>query len=180
MTGSDTQGQDQSTPSHPIKTDSNLPLIRTENTTDSASPDSSIFSPLLLASCSHSFIFSLHPSVPPSRPACLTLRLRPWWTRARLAHKAGVLCIMLTIKDSISSLILFTSPTSAQATGRSINTAGRGEREGNTDADVHLLVKWWELESRWEGLRFKRSLKRPLIRCVVTSRSHLGPLLRSI
>lgn len=43
----------------------------------------------------------------------------------RLAHKAGVLCIMLTIKDSISSLILFTSPAVARPASGSINIAGR-------------------------------------------------------
>lgn len=46
--------------------------------------------------------------------------------RPRLAHKAGVLCIMLTIKDSISSLILFTSPAVARPASASINIAGRG------------------------------------------------------
>lgn len=58
---------------------------------------------------------------------------------ARLAHKAGVLCIMFTIKDSISSLILFTSPTTARATSSSINTSWEKEREGNTDANLHLF-----------------------------------------
>lgn len=60
---------------------------------------------------------------------------------ARLAHKAGVLCIMLTIKDSISSLILFTSPAVARATSTSVTTAERNGRERNTDADAQLLVK---------------------------------------
>lgn len=46
---------------------------------------------------------------------------------------------MLTIKDSISSLILFTSPAVARPASGSINIAGRGL--GNADADVHLLVK---------------------------------------
>lgn len=73
-------------------------------------------------------IFCLRPRMPTSRPARLTLWLRLWWTMARLLYKAGVLFIMLTIKDSISSLILFTAALAARATSCSINTAGRMER----------------------------------------------------
>lgn len=50
---------------------------------------------------------------------------------------------MLTIKDSISSLILFTSLAVAHgATSASINTTRGGRKgEGDADADIYLLVK---------------------------------------
>ena len=74
---------------------------------------------------------------------------------ARLAHKAGVLCIMLTIKDSISSLILFTSPMVAWVTSCSINTVERKEREGNTDADLTSIGQIKSLPSQLMRMRGK-------------------------
>ena len=59
---------------------------------------------------------------------------------ARLAHKAGVLCIMFTIKDSISSLILFTSPTVAWAT--SCFYKYRGEGRKGKEIQMQTYICW--------------------------------------
>lgn len=139
------RGQDQSAPSDPIKTDAGPSLILTKPPLI-VSPASRRLLHLLLGSA-----FPVTPPTPatpiPTTPAhphpppslsdfAITPRDKQ---RPRLAHKAGVLCIMLTIKDSISSLILFTSPAVARPGEPFYKYCGAGL--GNADADVHLLVK---------------------------------------
>lgn len=60
---------------------------------------------------------------------------------ARLAHKAGVLCIMLTIKDSISSLILFTSLTVARAMAGPFYKY-RGEEGKGKEMQMQTYICW--------------------------------------
>lgn len=135
------RGQDQSAPSDPIKTDAGPSLILTKPPLI-VNPASRRLLHLLLGSAR---LLPVHPANPPPHrrhppPSLSDFAITPCdKQRPRLAHKAGVLCIMLTIKDSISSLILFTSPAVARPASGSINIAGRGL--GNADADVHLLVK---------------------------------------
>lgn len=129
VTGSDMRGQDQSAPSDPIKTDAGPSLILTKI----CPTDSQPCQPTTPPSSPRLGPPSPPPNTPPPPhyshppPSLSDFAITPCdKQRPRLAHKAGVLCIMLTIKDSISSLILFTSPAVARPASASINIAGRG------------------------------------------------------
>lgn len=149
MTGSDMQGQDQSAPSHPVKTEANLPLILTK-------PPPTLPAPRLLHLPSSSRLPVLAPPVPPRSTRSRSLQgprrladYAPVINNAPpppcLAHKAkGVLCIMLTIKDSISSLILFTSAwqTSCCYTYHR-ESEGRGEEKGGRSRRCCWSNKVW-------------------------------------
>lgn len=97
---SNTRGRDQSAPSDPIKTDANPPSHPYKSPTDSQ-----LCQPPL--------------PIPSSPSACPRQGLPDFAIRPRdkhrgcLVHKAAAWCFMLTLTDSVSSLVLVSSPREA-------------------------------------------------------------------